>query len=148
MHSRFILDCSYMKDKVHHVTLADGLTRAVPVACVELRWGSHVMEENVGVMTALPKVVLLGNDLAGPEAPSYVCVTRQQKRRQEAEEKSTIRSMKISKLKPNHIDVTTESDATTGSVLKENEETPVQGPSMSTDNYNAIETGVKKTTED
>ena len=153
VHSRFIPDCAYVKGKVYHVTLADGSTRAVPVACVELKWGSNVVEANVGIITTLPEDVLLGNDLAGPEATSYFCVTHQQKRRQEAEERSAIRSMERSQVKPCQIDVTSESDATTGAVSKETEVTPGQGPSMSIDseylsNCDVIEGGVEKTAED
>ena len=59
--------------------------------------------------------------------------------------------MERSQVKPCHIDVTSESDATTGAVSKETEVTPVQRPSMSIDslsNYDMIEAGVEKTTED
>ena len=153
VHSRFIPDCAYVKGKVYHVTLADGSTRAVSVACVELNWGSNVVEANVGIITTLPEDVLLGNDLAGPEATSYVCVTRQQKRRQEAEERSAIRSMERSQVKPCHIDVTSDRDVTAGAVSKETEVTPGQGPSVSIDSEclsscDVIEAGVQKTTED
>ena len=151
VHSRFIP--AYVKGKVYHATLADGSTRAAPVACVELKWGSNVVEANVDIITTLPEDVLLGNDLAGPETTSYVCVTRQQKRRQEAKEKSAMRSMERSQVKPCHIDVILESDATTGAVSKEMEVTPGQGPSMSNDNEclsscNVVEAGIEKTTKD
>ena len=59
VHSRFIPDCAHVKGKLYHVILADRSIRAVPVACVELKWGSNVVEANMGIITTLPEDVLL-----------------------------------------------------------------------------------------